>query len=219
MIQQILHVCIFYWRIIFAMTSPKQIIWSLFREGWGAGVHKHDPRAGGVVQIPIAIARHICYVISYIVCLLSEVCWTSEDVHGGRQGHQVNKHIIRTSISSASFTNNAMFTQIFLLFSKVLMIRNQTTIKPGDNMGTKSIGNLFEVLSDLFWECRLVYCSCPAVPLMWIKSKSIFQTLRSRSSKGVMAVVENLSNRMLDEPEFHARCKTNPKLYIQRFSC
>ena len=98
MIQQILHVCIFLWRIIFAMTSHKQIIWSLFREGWGAGVHKHDPRAGGVVQIPKAIARHMLYY--YIVCLLSEVCRPSEDVHGGRQGHQVNKHIIiRTSVS------------------------------------------------------------------------------------------------------------------------
>merc|ERR1719209_2396609 len=54
-------------------------------------------------------------------------------------------------------------------------IRNQTTIKPGENMGFNTVGSLFEML-------------------------------RARGSKGVMAVVENLSNRQLDEPEFHARC-------------
>jgi len=54
-------------------------------------------------------------------------------------------------------------------------IRNQTTIKPGENMGLNTVGSLFEML-------------------------------RARGSKGVMAVVENLSNRQLDEPEFHARC-------------
>ena len=38
--------------------------------------------------------------------------------------------------------------------------------------------------------------------------------LRARGSKGVMAVVENLSNRQLDEPEFHARCRHNQAINI-----
>ena len=150
MIQQILHVCIFFWRIIFAMTSHKQIIWSLFREGWGAGVHKHDPRAGGVVQIPIAIARHMLYCIIYCMSSLRGLpaiwrCSRRPSGTSGQQAYHQDQYFFLDI--SASFTNNAMF---FLWFSKVPMIRNQTTIKPGDNMGTKSIGNLFEVLPDLF---------------------------------------------------------------------
>ena len=40
--------------------------------------------------------------------------------------------------------------------------------------------------------------------------------LRARGSKGVMAVVENLSNRQLDEPEFHARCTRHTNTILKQ---
>ena len=121
MIQQILHVCIFYWSIIFAMTSHKQIICSLFREGWGAGVHKHDPRAGAVVQIPIAIARHMLCCIIYCMSSLRGLpaiwrCSRRPSGTSGQQAYHQDQYFLLNI--SASFTNNAMFTQIFYCFPK-----------------------------------------------------------------------------------------------------
>ena len=67
-----------------------------------------------------------------------------------------------------------------------------------------------------------VYIICNQKGVM-ITMFFFFQMLGARGSKGVMAVVENLSNRQLDEPHFHARFlqthQQNPQMDVAPWCC